>query len=80
MLRHFSNQNFSGIAAAGILRLLLPTQAYNLCRGGATTLAHYAVYNGTGANGTVYYAADDVRVWQVCICEWKIRGKYLAVF
>jgi len=55
-----------GIAAAGLLRLLLSTRAYNACKGGATLLATHA-FNVTGINGRVFPEVDYVRNWQVCI-------------
>jgi hypothetical protein len=58
---------FLGIAAGGLLRLLLATRSYDACKGGATVLTVYAALNETTANGPVYYIADYVRVWQVCI-------------
>jgi len=62
-------QLLGGIAAGGILRLLLTTRTYNACRGGATFLAQYAAFNETGIHGTVYHAADHVRIWQGIIIE-----------
>jgi hypothetical protein len=56
-----------GIAAAGVLRLLLATRPYDACKGGATVLTTYVAQNATAANGGVSYAADYVRNWQVCI-------------
>jgi transposase len=60
------NSHCLGIAAGGILRLLLPTRTYQGCKGGATLLTHYAAINGTGVDGPFYYAADGVGIWQVC--------------
>lgn len=57
----------SGIAAGGILRLLLANRTYNACQGGATLLTRYAAYNVTASNGVVtHYAGDYVSIWQVC--------------
>ena len=60
-----------GIAAGGILRLLLASRAYNACRGGATLLTRYAAVNETGPNGVVYQVTDHVSIWQVCIRKRK---------
>lgn len=57
----------SGLAAGGILRLLLPSRVYSACQGGATLLTRYGAYNETGANGAiVYHGVDYVSIWQVC--------------
>jgi hypothetical protein len=61
------NKILLGIAAAGLLRLLLTTRTYQACNGGATLLTKYAAYNVTGNNGRVYHPADYVQNWQVCI-------------
>jgi glycerol uptake facilitator-like aquaporin len=64
----FFKNCFSGIAAGGILNLLLPNPTYQACKGGATLLTHYAAYNGTGPDGVlVQYPASSINIWQVCI-------------
>jgi len=57
---------FLGIAAGGLLRLLLAAKPYAECKGGATVLAIYRVLNETNVRAQVYYTADYVRIWQVC--------------
>lgn len=54
-----------GIAAGGLLRLLLPSKTYAACKGGATLLAADVTSNVTSVAGSVY-TADYVRFWQVC--------------
>jgi hypothetical protein len=66
----FIDEIFLGIAAGGLLRLLLATRTYDACKGGATLLTTYAAVNQTVNNGVVYHAADSVRIWQVCV-QWK---------
>jgi hypothetical protein len=60
------NSHCLGIAAGGILRLLLPSRTYQACKGGATLLTHYPAFNETGVNGPIIHAADSVGIWQVC--------------
>jgi aquaporin related protein len=62
-------QLLGGIAAAGLLRLLLTTRTYQACKGGATLLTKYAAYNVTGNNGRVYHPADYVQNWQGILIE-----------
>jgi MIP family channel proteins len=62
-------QLLGGIAAAGVLRLLLATRPYDACKGGATVLTTYVAQNATVANGGVSYAADYVRNWQGILTE-----------
>ncbi|CAF5130297.1 unnamed protein product, partial [Rotaria magnacalcarata] len=62
-------QLLGGIAAGGILRLLLTTSVYGQCKGGATLLAKYAV-NETAVKGAVSYGADSVRIWQGILIEF----------
>ena len=50
-----------GIAAGGLLRLLLPAHPYSVCAGGATLLKTY-----TARNLTNVYTLDYVEFWQVC--------------
>lgn len=57
-------QLLGGIAAGGLLRLLLPTKTYASCKGGATYLASHAVSNATAA-----VQDGDVRVWQGIFIE-----------
>lgn len=66
---YIAMQLLGGIAAGGLLRLLLSMKTYKTCSGGATLLASYAAANETSANGPVYYAAESVRVWQGIIIE-----------
>jgi hypothetical protein len=49
------------------LRLLLPTQPYAACKGGATLLRTYPGYNETTPFGLVSHPTDYVQNWQVCI-------------
>jgi MIP family channel proteins len=63
-------QLLGGIAAGGILRLLLTTRNYAACKGGATLLTTYVAVNETGINGPVYYVADYVRIWQGILIEF----------
>jgi len=62
-------QLLGGIAAGGLLRLLLVNRAYDACKGGATVLTNYVAYNETGLAGRVYYVADYVRNWQGILIE-----------
>ncbi|CAF4971634.1 unnamed protein product, partial [Rotaria socialis] len=61
-------QLLGGIAAGGILRLLLTTNVYGQCKGGATLLAKYG--NETVAKGAVSYGVDSVRIWQGILIEF----------
>jgi len=72
-------QLLGGIAAGGILRLLLASRAYNACRGGATLLTHYAAVNETGSNGFVYHAADHVTIWQGILIEFIVTFVLVTV-
>ncbi|UJR37036.1 hypothetical protein I4U23_029742 [Adineta vaga] len=62
-------QLLGGIAAAGLLRLLLATYTYAGCKGGATLLTTYAAVNRTVDNRVVYYTADYVTFWQGILIE-----------
>jgi len=62
-------QLLGGIAAAGLLRLLLTTRTYDACKGGATVLTTYVAYNETSIHGRAYYVADYVRNWQGILIE-----------
>ena len=55
-----------GIAAGGILRLLLVTRTYAACKGGATFLTTHLATNGSNSNGPIYYVSEYVGPWQVC--------------
>lgn len=66
---YFVAQLLGGIAAGGLLRLLLVNRTYDACKGGATVLTTYAAYNETGPVGRVFYAADYVRNWQGIFIE-----------
>lgn len=58
-------QLLGGIAAGGILRLLLNNHSYAACKGGATVLTNYMATNGTG----VLVEVDRVRIWQGILIE-----------
>jgi len=73
-------ENVIGIAAGGILRLILATRTYGACKGGATLLATYPAFNETGVHGTTYHAADYVGIWQVCISKIKKINRDMKVF
>jgi len=62
-------QLLGGIAAGGLLRLLLSTPTYATCKGGATVLTTYVASNVTSSNVVVYYVADYVRNWQGILIE-----------
>ncbi|CAF1062825.1 unnamed protein product [Rotaria sordida] len=64
-------QLLGGIAAGGLLRLLLATRIYNDCKGGATLLTKYIVANETSVKGGVY-VADYVRIWQGILIEFIV--------
>jgi len=72
-------QLLGGIAAGGILRLLLAGRTYSACRGGATLLTHYVAFNETGANGPVYHVADHVRIWQGILIEFIVTFVLVTV-
>ncbi|CAF1244738.1 unnamed protein product [Adineta steineri] len=57
-------QLLGGIAAGGILRLLLANRVYEKCAGGATLLKEYPAYNLTTVNGISYQPAESVGIWQ----------------
>ncbi|CAF1226263.1 unnamed protein product [Rotaria sp. Silwood1] len=61
-------QLLGGIAAGGLLRLLLATPIYKKCEGGTTLLTKYA-FNETNVKGVVEYVNDSVRIWQGIIIE-----------
>lgn len=63
--------NLLGVAAGGLLRLLLTKNAYETCKGGVTELTSYAALNMSTTAGLVYHPADSVRIWQVCIIKRK---------
>ncbi|CAF1089299.1 unnamed protein product [Rotaria sp. Silwood1] len=67
---YFVVQLLGGIAAGGLLRLLLARKTYETCFGGATLLKTYGPLNITTINGPTYYAADSVRIWQGIIIEF----------
>ncbi|CAF2462426.1 unnamed protein product [Rotaria sp. Silwood2] len=68
---YFVVQLLGGIAAGGLLRLLLATKTYATCKGGATLLTTYVASNVTTINAPpIYYAADSVRIWQGIIIEF----------
>jgi MIP family channel proteins len=73
-------QLLGGIAAGGILRLLLPTRTFNACRGGATLLTEYTAYNTTGPSGaSVPYVVDSVRIWQGILIEFIVTFVLVTV-
>ncbi len=57
---------FLGIAAGGLLRLLLAAKPYAQCKGGATVLTIYRAVNETNIRAPFEYTVDYVRIWQVC--------------
>ncbi|CAM4870295.1 unnamed protein product [Rotaria socialis] len=76
---YFVVQLLGGIAAGGLLRLLLTTKTYEACKGGATLLTTYAASNVTGANGLVLYAPEEVRIWQGVIIEFIVTFVLVTV-
>lgn len=72
-------QLLGGIAAGGLLRLLLATRTYNACRGGATYLTQYVAYNETANGVFVAYPADYVRVWQGILIEFIVTFVLVSV-
>ena len=72
-------QLLGGIAAGGLLRLLLPSKTYAACKGGATLLATDVVANATGVTGTVLYTADNVRFWQGILIEFIVTFVLVTV-
>ena len=65
-------QLLGGIAAGGILRLLLTTHTYANCKGGATLLTKLTAINETAGKTAVFYTADYVRVWQGIVIEFIV--------
>jgi len=72
-------QFLGGIAAGGILRLVLPTRTYTACRGGATFLTKYAAFNETATSGSVNHAANNVGIWQGIIIEFIVTFVLVTV-
>lgn len=72
-------QLLGGIAAGGLLRLLLATRTYNACRGGATLLTEYVALNQTANGVFVAYPADYVRVWQGILIEFIVTFVLVTV-
>jgi aquaporin related protein len=72
-------QLLGGIAAGGILRLILATRTYGACKGGATLLATYPAFNETGVHGTTYHAADYVGIWQGIAIEFIVTFVLVTV-
>jgi len=72
-------QLLGGIAAGGILRLLLSTRTYNACQGGATLLTKYAAFNTTGPHGVTVYVEDSVRIWQGILTEFIVTFVLVTV-
>lgn len=72
-------QLLGGIAAGGLLRLLLATRTYNACRGGATLLTEYVAFNQTANGVFVAYPADYVRVWQGILIEFIVTFVLVTV-
>jgi len=62
-------QLLGGIAAAGLLRLLVSAKTYYDCKGGATLLATYPAFNESTPNGYIHHGIDYVRNWQGVIIE-----------
>lgn len=71
-------QLLGGIAAGGLLRLLLPTKTYAACKGGATLLAADAASNVTSVAGSAY-TADYVRFWQGILIEFIVTFVLVTV-
>jgi len=71
-------QLLGGIAAGGILRLVLPTRTYAACRGGATFLAKSAVFNETATSASVNHA-NNVGIWQGIIIEFIVTFVLVTV-
>ncbi|CAF2766425.1 unnamed protein product [Rotaria sp. Silwood2] len=72
-------QLLGGIAAGGLLRLLLATRIYADCKGGATLLTTYHALNETGAKGPIYYITDSVRIWQGILIEFIVTFVLITV-
>jgi MIP family channel proteins len=71
-------QLLGGIAAGGILRLLLNSRTYASCKGGTTLLTSYTAVNET-INGPVHYIADYVRIWQGILIEFIVTFVLVTV-
>jgi len=73
-------QLLGGIAAGGILRLLLRSHVYATCKGGATLLTTYSIpTNITSSNGLITYADDSVRIWEGIIMEFIVTFVFVTV-
>ncbi|CAF1103407.1 unnamed protein product [Adineta ricciae] len=71
-------QLLGGIAAGGLLRLLLTGHAYNACKGGATLLTTYVVANETNGRGIVY-THEEVGIWQGIAIEFIVTFVLVTV-
>jgi MIP family channel proteins len=72
-------QLLGGIAAGGLLRLLLSTRTYAACKGGTTLLTTYVALNETSVNGPIYYTEDYVRIWQGIFIEFIVTFVLVTV-
>jgi MIP family channel proteins len=70
-------QLLGGIAAGGILNLLLTKHTYGACKGGATYLASYSVYNGTGPSAVP--TTEYVNIWQGIFIEFIVTFVLVTV-
>lgn len=65
-------QLLGGIAAGGLLRLLLADRVYATCKGAATLLTQYPGYNEPTNNGTMYHVSESVGPWQGFFIEFIV--------
>lgn len=72
-------QLLGGIAAGGLLRLLLASRAYAACKGGATLLRTYTAINETRYSGSVLYTVDSVGIWQGITIEFIVTFVLVTV-
>lgn len=64
-----------GLAAGGLLRLLLPNRVFDGCAGGATLLTKYPSVNTT-VNGVVQVMDDGVTIWQVRSLHFSMNQSF----
>ena len=76
---YFVVQLLGGVAAGGLLRLLLTTNTYQTCKGGATLLTKYVATNVTTATGQLYYPEESVRIWQGILVEFIVTFVLVTV-
>ncbi|CAF1048467.1 unnamed protein product [Didymodactylos carnosus] len=79
---YFIMQIMGGIAAGGILKVILRQRAYGLCQGGATLLAKYAPFNNTsGAAGIPHHYPDESVVWwEGLLIEMIVTFVFVTIF